>query len=479
MTRFITALLLATATAETASSKSHSVANWWGSFDRYGWSNCDTKDGKYKYIDGLWRNTRGCERLYCIEQAKCSVHINDMNDPQTCYSANWWGSFDRKGWSNCETGYFLSGLMRNSCDQLYCLEQAKCCKSTNSPGNYNNCYNANWWGSFDVQGWSTCSTNHHIAGLYRNNCNELYCIEMAKCCQASSIPQPPPPPAAPPAECPVTCEIDVGQFRGKNVYGYANFHTLDKFSDRAHKNYKNCDKPTNFGKGVSTSTRTGLMNKKGRYQKKDNCDFFNKKANRIVTTHNIEVINEHDSYRKHRCYKYGNKCVCECLDFSDNFQSTRNKGAIANNGIDTVATLQAAGNYWNAPGYIIDHTEVIEIKKCCAKEYAVNPSFILPAHDCTSVGAATSAVIVTALKANIAKGMYDNNAIKKWLHDNGCGKHNKNHKHFGKTKGRASKASLAHDYNVDTHKFTKGDSADTVGSYKVKGIKKKYGLVKN
>merc|ERR1711865_1117959 len=241
--------------------------------------------------------------------------------------------------------------------------------------------------------------------------------------------------------------------RGKNVYGYANFHTLDKFSDRAHKNYKNCDKPTNFGKGVSTSTRTGLMNKKGRYQKKDNCDFFNKKANRIVTTHNIEVINEHDS--------------------------SRNKGAIANNGIDTVAPLQAAGNYWNAPGYIIDHTEVIEIKKCCAKEYAVNPSFILPAHDCTSVGAATSAVIVTALKANIAKGMYDNNAIKKWLHDNGCGKHNKNHKHFGKTKGKASKASLAHDYNVDTHKFTKGDSADTVGSYKVKGIKKKYGLVKN
>merc|ERR1712153_238643 len=101
------------------------------------------------------------------------------------------------------------------------------------------------------------------------------------------------------------------------------------------------------GKGVSTSTRTGLMNKAGRYQKSDNCDFFNKKANRIVTTHNIEVINEHDSYRKHRCYKYGKKCVCECLDFSDNFQAT--------------------GNYWNAPGSIIDHTEVIEIKKCCAK----------------------------------------------------------------------------------------------------------------
>merc|ERR1712086_588733 len=153
-------------------------------------------------------------------------------------------------------------------------------------------------------------------------------------------------------------------------------------------------------------------------------------------------------YRKHRCYKYGKKCVCECLDFSDNFQSTRNKGAIANNGIDTVATLQAAGNYWNAPGYIIDHTEVIEIKKCCAKEYAVNPEFILPAHNCDDVGAATSTAIVTSLKANIAKGMYDNNAIKKWL-----------------------------DYNVDTHKFTKGDSADTVGSYKVKGIKKKYGLV--
>merc|ERR1719157_253998 len=186
MTRFITALLLATATAETASSKSHSVANWWGSFDRYGWSNCNTKDGKYKYIDGLWRNHRGCERLYCIEQASCSVHMTEASfHSQKCYNANWWGSFDRKGWSTCNNGYFLSGLMRNSCDKLYCLEEAKCCKSTANVDTYKSCYNANWWGSFDNKGWSKCSDGHHLAGLYRNDCHSLYCIEMAKCCKPS------------------------------------------------------------------------------------------------------------------------------------------------------------------------------------------------------------------------------------------------------------------------------------------------------
>merc|ERR1711865_741124 len=40
-------------------------------------------------------------------------------------------------------------------------------------------------GSFDNQGWSKCSDGHHLAGLYRNDCHSLYCIEMAKCCKPS------------------------------------------------------------------------------------------------------------------------------------------------------------------------------------------------------------------------------------------------------------------------------------------------------
>ncbi len=42
----------------------------------------------------------------------------------------------------------------------------------------NRCSDANWWGSFDYQGWSFCPQNTYIQGFWKNNCEWIYCLEM-------------------------------------------------------------------------------------------------------------------------------------------------------------------------------------------------------------------------------------------------------------------------------------------------------------
>merc|ERR1712086_622759 len=99
-------------------------------------------------------------------------------------------------------------------------------------------------------------------------------------------------------------------------------------------------------------------------------------------------------------------------------RKTGHKGPNAGQAIDTVASLKAAGTYWNAPSYIISKDEVVAIRQCCAKEFAINPKFI------------------------------------QWLHENNCGRFDKTAKSF---KGKQE-----------------GADADTVQGYKVKGIQKTY-----
>ena len=48
---------------------------------------------------------------------------------------------------------------------------------------YADCYDHNWVLSFDNEGWSTCKEGYFMVGLYRNTCNELFCIEYARCCR--------------------------------------------------------------------------------------------------------------------------------------------------------------------------------------------------------------------------------------------------------------------------------------------------------
>lgn len=157
-------------------------ANWWGSLDRTGWSlAAGPMTGLYR-TSGHW--------LWNIEESGY-YGMADNHAGYTCTNVNWWSSFDRRGWSTCPHGYFMHGLYRTghigwwARNQLYHIESAHCCKPRNTKG-YGRCYNANWWHSFDRRGWSSCAGGYAMVGMYRNWCHQIYCLESVKCCQLPS-----------------------------------------------------------------------------------------------------------------------------------------------------------------------------------------------------------------------------------------------------------------------------------------------------
>jgi hypothetical protein len=157
--------------------------DWGRSFDRKGWSEC----GHGRYLAGLYRNKqKGSDPIYLLEKAKCvdaPGYLYSLKRDRYCYNHNWWRSFDRKGWSLCNNGHYMTGLWRNSGDKLYHIEQAKCCRPKSQVTRWGRCYNHNVWRSFDYQGWSSCRHGYYMVGLYRNSCNALYCLEEFKCCK--------------------------------------------------------------------------------------------------------------------------------------------------------------------------------------------------------------------------------------------------------------------------------------------------------
>merc|ERR1712028_218630 len=73
------------------------------------------------------------------------------------------------------------------------------------------------------------------------------------------------PTPAPTGSCPVTCEVDKGQFKKMTVYGYKKFHATGIYHG-TDPNHKGCNTHTNKSK---------RNNKMG-------CDFNNKRGHRIV-----------------------------------------------------------------------------------------------------------------------------------------------------------------------------------------------------
>jgi len=98
-----------------------------------------------------------------------------------CYNANWWGSFDRPGWSHCMNGGYIQGFLKNSCPWIYCLEEARCCHIQGSRGR-KACNEKNWWGSLDRPGWSYLDNNRFATGLFRTGQHYLHNIEMPLQC---------------------------------------------------------------------------------------------------------------------------------------------------------------------------------------------------------------------------------------------------------------------------------------------------------
>ena len=74
----------------------------------------------------------------------------------TCDRANWWASFDRKGWSVCpKSNTYLKGFWRNDPqgnNGIQLLEEGSCCpaKEPSYVNQPSKCVNANWWNIMDV-----------------------------------------------------------------------------------------------------------------------------------------------------------------------------------------------------------------------------------------------------------------------------------------------------------------------------------------
>ena len=138
-------------------------------------------------MTGLYRyDPTRSDPIYLIEEAKCADapgYLFPTKYDQDCYNHNWWLSFDSKGWSTCNNGYYMTGLYRTSGNNLYNIEEAKCCRPRSQVKRWGSCYNLNVWSSFNRKGWSICKRGYYMVGLYRESCEKLYCLEEFKCCK--------------------------------------------------------------------------------------------------------------------------------------------------------------------------------------------------------------------------------------------------------------------------------------------------------
>jgi len=93
-------------------------------------------------------------------------------------------SFFKPGWSKCPHGSLVTGLKTGTCTSIDCIDQARCARpcAGKKELEIHHCYQANWWTQLDSQGWAKCREPYFVAGLWRNKCNSLYCIEMGLCC---------------------------------------------------------------------------------------------------------------------------------------------------------------------------------------------------------------------------------------------------------------------------------------------------------
>jgi len=69
--------------------------------------------------------------------------------------ANWWESFNHEGWSSCPLATLLTGLYRSDedCEGLHCIEMARCsvpCKGEQAI-NIGECYHADWTSSMSAR----------------------------------------------------------------------------------------------------------------------------------------------------------------------------------------------------------------------------------------------------------------------------------------------------------------------------------------
>ena len=83
----------------------------------------------------------------------------------------------------CPNGRFLRGIYVSIPQELLNIEKGKCCKPRLHPDQWGDCYDQDVSTSFDNEGWSNCRDDYFMVGIYKSNCQALYCLETFKCCK--------------------------------------------------------------------------------------------------------------------------------------------------------------------------------------------------------------------------------------------------------------------------------------------------------
>ena len=163
-----------------------SKADWSTTFDHGGWSKCPAG----KYITGLWRSPpENPDRIGLLEYGECKSAPSNWAslDQHECYKLDIYHVFDKEGWGKCKPGYYMSGMYTTKGRNLHNIEYFHCCRPKAVDVVQGKCYRQDVKTSFDKTGWSKCKSGTYMTGLWRDKCDWLNCIEYFDCCAMKHV----------------------------------------------------------------------------------------------------------------------------------------------------------------------------------------------------------------------------------------------------------------------------------------------------
>ncbi|CAL1547286.1 unnamed protein product, partial [Lymnaea stagnalis] len=167
--------------------------DWTGTLKNEGWSRC-AQD--WDYLAGFTRGDRpygtASDPLTSIERAQCCGQEGVYAGAKTqTVIADWSNIFlsGYKSWAFCPEGYFMQGLRRadSTSEGINNFKHARCTKPATHPHYYGQCYTENVWNCLEVRGLCSCKPGFHLTGLFKSECDALYCLEELRCCAMAPI----------------------------------------------------------------------------------------------------------------------------------------------------------------------------------------------------------------------------------------------------------------------------------------------------
>ena len=154
--------------------------DWEIGFDSRGWQGC----GKInRGIAGIYVN-QATSGLSTVRGVPCRA-LNAEESGILCQTLDISLSFDTEGWANCPQGTYVEGMYRADCDEIFCLERLSCCGSRVAAEA------ARWGRCEDVNVRLNASSAHEcpggmvLTGMYRAGAsNILEDITVLRCCEA-------------------------------------------------------------------------------------------------------------------------------------------------------------------------------------------------------------------------------------------------------------------------------------------------------